>query len=59
MFVNQALFRYENVASVFIRLFGMLERCSFHFNRNIAESFTKRSNFGLQNPIKLLKFWIF
>ena len=32
---------------------------SLHFNGKIAESFMKRSNSGLQKPLKLSKFWIF
>ena len=52
MFVNQVLFRYKNVASIFILLFGMLECRSLHFNRKIAEFFMKRSNSGLQKAIK-------
>ena len=45
-YVNQVLFRYENFASIFIRLFGRLE---LHFNQKIAESLKKLSNAGLQN----------
>ena len=52
MFVNQVLFRHENVASDFFLLFGMLEYCSLHFNRKIAKSLTKQSNSGLQKPLK-------
>ena len=52
MLENQVLFRYKNVASVFIWLFGMLECCSLHINWKIAESFMKRSNSGLQKPLK-------
>ena len=48
-----SLFRYENVAGVFIRLFGMLE---LHFNQKIAKSVMKLSNSGLQKLIKLSKF---
>ena len=59
MFVNQVLFRYENVASIFIWIFGMLECCSSHFNRKIATSLKKLSNSGLQKPLKSSKFWIF
>ena len=59
MFVNKVLFRYENVASIFISLFGMLECCSLHFNRKIPECLMKRSNSGLQRPPKKSKFWIF
>ena len=47
MFVNQVLFRYENVASEVFGLFGMLECCSLHFNQKIAKSLTKLSNSGL------------
>ena len=46
MFVNQVLFRYENVASIFIWLFGILECCSLHFNRKIAKVLKKLSNSG-------------
>ena len=59
MFVNQVLLRYENFASIFIWLFGMLEYCSLHFNRKIAKSLKKLSNTGLQKPLKSSKFWIF
>ena len=59
MFVNQVLFHYENVASIFILFFGMLECCPLHFNRKIAKSLMKLSNSGLQKPLKSLKFWIF
>ena len=59
MFVNQVLFRYENVASEVFGLFGMLECCSLHFNQKIAQSLTKLSNSGLQKPLKLSKFRIF
>ena len=52
MFVNQVLFRHENVASDFFLLFGMLEYCSLHFSRKIAKSPTKQSNSGLQKPLK-------
>ena len=52
MFVNQVLFRHENVASDFFLLFGMLEYCSLHFNRKIAKSLAKQSNSGLQKPLK-------
>ena len=48
MFVNQVLFRHENVTSDFFLLFGMLEYCSLHFYRKIAKSLTKQSNSGLQ-----------
>ena len=43
--LTQVLLRYENVASVLIWLFGMLE---LHFNRKIAKSVMKLSNSGLQ-----------
>ena len=56
MFINQVLFRYENVANEFFLLFGMLEYCSLHFNRKIAKSLTKLSNSGLQKPLKSSKF---
>ena len=59
MFVNQVLLRYENFASIFIGLCGMLECCSLHFNRKIAKSLKKLSNSGLQKPLKSSKFWIF
>ena len=59
MFVNQVLFRYENVASIFISHFGMLECCSLHFNRKIAKSLMELSNSGLQKLLKSSKFWIF
>ena len=59
MFVNQVLFRYENFAGICIWLFGILECCSLHFNQNIAKSFKKLSNSGLQKPLKSSKFWIF
>ena len=52
MFLNQVLFRHENVVSDFFLLFGMLECCSLHFNRKIANSLTKQSNSGLQKPLK-------
>ena len=52
MFVNQVLFRHENVASDFFLLFGMLEYSSLHFNSKIAKSLTKQSNFELQKPLK-------
>ena len=52
IFANQVLFRYKNVASIFIWLFGMLECCSLYFDKKIAESFMKRSNSGLQKPLK-------
>ena len=54
-FVNQVLFRYENVATIFIWLFGMLECCSLHLNRKIK----KLSTSGPQKPLKSSKFWIF
>ena len=59
MSVNQVLFRYENVASVFILFFGMLECCSLHLYPKIAKSVMKLSNSGLQKPMKLSKFCIF
>ena len=59
MFVNQVLFRHENVASDFFYFFGMLEYCSLHLNRKIAKSLTKLSNSGLQKPLKSSKFRIF
>ena len=59
MFVNQVLCRDQNVASRFFGLFGMLECCSLHFSRKIAKSLKKLSNYGLQNPLKSLKFRIF
>ena len=59
VFVNQVLFRYENVASVLIRLFGMLECCLLHSNQKIDKSVMKLSNSGLQNPQKLSEFCIF
>ena len=59
MFVNQVLFRYESVASVFIRLFGMLECCSLHGNQKIAKSVMKLPNSGLLIPLKLSKFCLF
>ena len=59
MFVNQVLFRYENVACVLIDFFGMLECCSLHFNQKIAKSVMKLSNSGLQKPLKLSKCRIF
>ena len=52
MFVNQVLFRHENVASDSFLLFGMLEYCLLHFNRKIAKYLTKQSNSGLQKPLK-------
>ena len=52
MFVDQVLFRHENVASDFFSLFGMLEYCSLHFSRKIAKSPTKQSNSALQKPLK-------
>ena len=54
MFVNQVLFRHENVASDSFLHFGMLEYCSLHFNRKIVKSLTKQSNAnsGLQKPLK-------
>ena len=57
MFVNQVLFRYKNVASVFTWLFGMLDCCSLHFNNKIAESFMKSSNSGLQKPLREVSFF--
>ena len=59
MFVNQVLFRYENVASEVFLTFGMLECCSLHFNGKIAKSLTKLSNYGLQKPLISSKFRIF
>ena len=59
MFVNQVLFRYENFASIFICLFGMLGCCSIHFNRRKAKSLKKLLNSGLQKQLKSSKFWIF
>ena len=59
MFINQVLFRYENVTSIFISFFGMPECCSLHFNRKIAKSFKKLLNSWLQKPLKSSKFWIF
>ena len=59
MFVNQVLFRYENVANEFFLLFGMLECYSLHFNWKIAKSLTKLSNSGLQKPLKSSKIRIF
>ena len=56
-FVNQVLFRNENVASIWP--FGMLECRSLHFNWKIAKSFNKMSNSGLQKLLKSSKFWIF
>ena len=44
MFVNQVLFRHENVASDFFLLFGILEYCSLHFNRKIAKSLLELNN---------------
>ena len=44
MFANQVLFRYGNVAGVFIGIFGMPECCSLHFNRKITNSVMKLSN---------------
>ena len=41
MFINQVLFRQENVASDFFLFSGMLEYCSLHFNQKIAKSLTK------------------
>ena len=58
MFVNQVLFRYENVASEVFGLFGMPECCSLHFNQKITKSLTKLSNSGLQKPLKSSKFRI-
>ena len=52
MFVNQVLFRHENVASDSFLLFRMLEYCSLQFNRKIDKSLTKQSNSGLQKPLK-------
>ena len=52
MFVNQVLFRHENLASDFFLLFGMLEYCPLHFNQKIAKSLTKQSNSELQKPLK-------
>ena len=59
MFVNQVLCRDQNVASRLFGLFGMLECCSLHFSRKIVKSLKKLSNYGLQNPLKSLKFRIF
>ena len=59
MFVNQVLFRYENVAGEVFGLFEMLEYCSLHFNQKIAKSLMKLSNSGLQKPLKSSKFRIF
>ena len=33
----------------------MLESCSLHFNGKIAESFIKRSNYGLQKATKIIR----
>ena len=52
MFVNQVLFRHENVASDFVLLFGILEYCSLQFNRKMAKSLTEQSNSGLQKSLK-------
>ena len=59
MFVNQVLFRHENVASDFFLLFGMLEYWSLHFNRKVAKSLMKQSNSGLQKPLKSSEIRIF
>ena len=37
MFVKRVLFCYENILSVFIWLFFMLESCSLHFHQEIAK----------------------
>ena len=55
MFVNQVLFRHENVASDFFLLFGMLEYCSLHFNQKIAKSLTKQSEFLAAKATKIIK----
>ena len=54
--LTQVLFLYENIATVLIWLFGMLE---LHFNEKIVKYVMKLSNSGLQKPVKLSKFWIF
>ena len=51
MFVNQVLFRHENVASDVLY--------SLNFNRKIAKSLMKLSNSGLQKALNSSKFWIF
>ena len=55
MFVNQVLFRNENVASDFFLLFGMLEYCSLHFNLKIAKFLTKQSEFWAAKTTKIIK----
>ena len=59
MFVNQDLFVIKMLQVFIFDFFGMLECCSLHFNKKIAESFMKKSISGLQKPLKLLKFFIF
>ena len=59
MFVNQVLFRYENVASEVFLTFRMLECWSLHFNRKIAKSLTKQSNSGLQSHVNNQNFGSF
>ena len=55
MFVNQVLFRHKNVASDYFLLFGMLEYCSLHFNRNKQNcSYT-----GSEVPLTLFKPGVF
>ena len=52
MFVNQVLFRHENVANDFFFTFWNAGILFITFNRKIAKSLTKQSNSGLQKPLK-------
>ena len=53
--VNQDLFHYENVGSIFIWLFGMLECCSLHFNRKNSQISQETVKFWAAKAIKIIK----
>ena len=55
MFVNQVLFRYENVASDFFLLFGMPEYCSLHFNRKNSQISNETIKFWAAKATKIIK----
>ena len=54
MFVNHTLFRYVNVASIFICIFGMLECCSLHFNRKNGQISQETVNFSAAKATKII-----
>ena len=55
MFANLALSPDYNVASTFISLSEMLERCSLYFHKKIANCVMKLSNSGLQKAGEIIK----